>query len=135
MMTLITTIVAPILLVPAFATGGSGRRRPDVIERGMPSESRLPGFAVEVPPGLCATFLDRLLRTAESAGWKPAYDRADEDTYLLRHGGDAAQIIVRDGRIVIDASDSRQPEFVRLVEQVRSDVMAEAGAVKVAPLT
>jgi hypothetical protein len=134
MMTLITTIVAPILLVPAFATGGSGRKRPDVVERGMPSESRLPGFAVDVPPELCEIFLSRVLRVAEEAGWKPAYDRADEDTYLLRSGGDAAQIIARGSRIVVDASDSRQPEFVRFVERVRSDVLKEASSVQVKTL-
>src|SRR5918994_2006152 len=36
MMTLITTILAPILLVPAFATGGSGRRKPDVAPKRLP---------------------------------------------------------------------------------------------------
>ena len=34
LMTIVTTVVAPILLVPAFERGGSGLRRPEVSASG-----------------------------------------------------------------------------------------------------
>jgi hypothetical protein len=68
---------------------------------------------------------------AEANGWNPSYDNADEDIYLLRHKGDAAQIAVRDNVIRVDASDSRQTEFVAFVEQVKRGLAEEAQSIDV----
>jgi hypothetical protein len=86
---------------------------------------------VQVPGGLCDVFIERLLTVAETHGWKPSYDNADEDIYLLRHRGDAAQIAVRDHVVHIDASGACQPEFVAFVEQVKHDLAQEAASVRV----
>lgn len=126
MMTLITTIVAPILLVPAFATGGSGRKRPADVTPKLPSVSQLPGIMLHLPPDLCEPFLHRLLQAAQSHGWEGTYERADQKIYLLRNRGDAAQVqLDANNRIIIDASDSRQPEFATMVERVRESVSTD----------
>jgi Kef-type K+ transport system membrane component KefB len=131
MMTLVTTIVAPILLVPAFSRGGSGLRRPEEKRETMPSASRAPGLAVTVPHAMCDLFVDRLLKLAEREGWKPSYENADEDIYLLRSRGEAAQVRVTDNVLHVDASDSRQPEFAKLIARVRDEIATEVRGIDV----
>ena len=134
MMTLMTTVVAPVLLVPAFARGGSGRRADEERPGRLPSPSLEPALDVSVPPGLVGDFVDRFLETAERAGWEPAYEKADEEMYLLRSRGDALQVTVDPDRslVRIDASDARQPELLPLIEQVRRSLIADAESVAVA---
>jgi hypothetical protein len=132
MMTLITTIVAPMLLVPAFSRGGSGLRKPQQAKSaGMPADPTAPGIALRLPPELCDLFVDRLLKAADGAGWKPSYENADEDVYLLRSNGDAAQIAVKNNVVRVDASDSRQGEFVALIARVRTQMMREIEGIAV----
>ncbi|MGB7159145.1 MAG: cation:proton antiporter [Tepidisphaeraceae bacterium] len=131
MMTLITTIVAPILLVPAFKRGGSGLRTPHAKKPGIPSTSLTPGLEVRVPPVLCDLFVHRLLATAEAAGWKPVYEDSGDDVYLLRHQADAAQITVKDDVLHVDASDTRQPEFFAFITRVRDEIMNEIQGIAV----
>jgi Kef-type K+ transport system membrane component KefB len=137
LMTLITTVIAPVLLVPAFATGGSGRRSPKAGEgpaptrTGLPSPSLEPGFEVRLAPTLVGDFVDRFLETAERAGWRATYDRADEEIYLLRSGDDAAQLAAGDGTVRIDTGDKRKAEVKGLIEQVRQSLIADAQAVQV----
>ena len=134
MMTLITTVIAPVLLVPAFSRGGTGRRTPEHRPGRLPSPSVEPALDVSVPPGLVGDFVDRFLETAERAGWEPAYDKADEEMYLLRSRGDALQVTVNPDKslVRIDASDARQPELLPLIEQVRRSLIADAERVAVA---
>jgi Kef-type K+ transport system membrane component KefB len=132
MMTLVTTIVAPILLVPAFSRGGGGLRKAQAKQPGMPSLANAPGLEVVVPPVVCDIFVERLLRLAEESGWKPSYENADEDIYLLRSRSDAAQIAVKNSVIHIDASDSRQPEFFAFVTRVRDQIVKEIEGISVA---
>jgi hypothetical protein len=134
MMTLITTVIAPVLLVPAFAAGGSGRRRPEERKERLPSPSVEPALEVRVPAALRDEFVERFLETAERAGWSPAYDKpGDEQMYVLRSGGDAMQVTVApdDGVVRIDASDTRQPELLPIIEQVRGSLIADAERVRV----
>jgi Kef-type K+ transport system membrane component KefB len=131
MMTLITTIIAPILLVPAFSRGGSGLRRPSEKTPRLPSASMMPGFDVALPEAMRDLFVDRLLKAAEESGWQPSYENADENIYLLRSGGDAAEIVVKDHALHIDASDTRQPEFALLVMRVRDDIGAQIREIEV----
>jgi hypothetical protein len=131
MMTLITTIVAPLLLVPAFSRGGSGLRRPTEKKPRLPSTSTMPGLEVAMPDAMRDLFVDRLLIAAEAAGWQPSYESADENIYLLRSRGDAAQIAVKDHALHIDASDTRQPEFAALVKRVRDDIAEQMREIEV----
>ena len=125
MMTLLTTLLAPILLVPAFAKGGSGRRKRDVAAPKLPSISALPGFVIPVSPDISEPLLNRLLKLAEQHGWESAYDDRDEEVYLLRSRGDAAQIRCTPGLLSIDASDSRQHEFHEFLAQARASMVTD----------
>ena len=126
MMTLVTTIIAPILLVPAFARGGSGQRTPEQKSKRLPSVSSQPGLVLDVPADMADIFLARILRTAEQRGWEPAYERADEEIYLLRSRGDAALVRLDDGKIYVDASDTRQHEFVQFLNDARGSITKDA---------
>jgi Kef-type K+ transport system membrane component KefB len=130
MMTLITTIVAPILLVPAFSRGGSGLRRPTEKKPRMPSASLMPGIELALPAAMRDLFVDRLLKAAEESGWEPSYENADEEIYLLRSRGDAAQIAVKDDALHIEASDTRQTEFAALLARVRDDLAAQVRGIE-----
>jgi Kef-type K+ transport system membrane component KefB len=134
MMTLITTILAPLLLVPAFARGGSGRKEDAEKSRAagvspessLPSASDLPAFVVTLNPNIAKPFASRLLTLAESQGWQASYDDADENLYLLRSGDCAAAVKLQDGKLSIDASDVRRAELIGMAERVRAAMVADA---------
>jgi Kef-type K+ transport system membrane component KefB len=129
MMTLITTVLAPILLVPAFK-GGSGRKRGEEKPR-LPTDSALPGLKIQVPLDMGELMLNRLLNLASHAGWVSTLDNAAEETYLLRSGGDAAQVRLADGELLINASDRRQGEFDQLLAEVKRSVVSDSSNVNV----
>jgi Kef-type K+ transport system membrane component KefB len=132
MMTLVTTVVAPVLLVPAFARGGSGRRAGDADRRrALPTPSLEPGFEVIAPPGLVGDFIEQFLAAAQRAGWTPSYDKADEEIYLLRSGSDAAQLTAADGTVRVETCDTRRGEMRELIERVRDGLIADAQSVVV----
>jgi len=138
LMTLVTTVVAPVLLVPAFARGGSGRESDELATPGreparsrLPSTSIEPGFEVRLPPGLLGDFVDRFLELAQKDGWLPAYDRADEEIYLLRNGDDAAQLAASGGTVRIATGDRRKAEVLDLIERVRRSLIDDAERVSV----
>jgi Kef-type K+ transport system membrane component KefB len=133
MMTLLTTIAAPILLVRAFKTGGSGRRLPTTASKRLPAESVDAAVDISCANDLAHLLIARLLRLAEERGWEPSYERADEQIYLLRSGADAAQVRVTDGKIEIDASGLRQPEFETFLNQARRSIITDAEAVRSRP--
>jgi len=133
MMTLITTLVAPILLVPAFARGGSGRK--DVVESGgrVTEEPDLPGQPVAacrvmVDKELLQPFIHRLLELSEARGWSCAFEQSDDKSYLLRSENAAALISVTKDEpvVVIDATDGRQGEFVALARQAQDSLKQDA---------
>jgi hypothetical protein len=130
MMTLITTIVAPILLVPAFAKGGSGRRKSETPATSLPPVSVMPAFELRLlPPALAKTFVDELLETAERQGWHLAYENSDEKTYLFRRDSAAAEVSVRRDVIHVDATDALQHEwsdFIRTVRRRLTDGLRDA---------
>lgn len=127
MMTLLTTILAPVLLVPAFARGGSGRARPDEPSASLPSVSATPGLAVPVPADLVQLIVGRLLKESERQGWRVNYDNAGAEIYLLRSGPDAAQVRFDGDTLRVDASDTRQAEFDRLLADVYESIRKDAG--------
>ena len=139
LMTLITTVIAPVLLVPAFAKGGSGRRSGEARAKretsggGLPTASFEPGFEVRLVPGLTGDFVDRFLELAQRAGWSPAYDRAAEEIYLLRSGDDAAQVSAVDGTVRIETGDRRKSEVQGLIEDTRRSLVADAQGIRVDP--
>ncbi len=135
MMTLLTTIAAPIFLVPAFKTGGSGRRRPQSANKGLPADSSNPAVGISCTSDLAPLLMTRLLKVAEENGWEPSYERADEQIFLLRSGADAAQVRLSDSKIEIDASGLRQPEFETFLDQARRSIVADAETIQSRPNT
>jgi hypothetical protein len=125
MMTLITTIVAPVLLVPAFAKGGSGRRQPEAAEKRLPPTSVAPALEMRLAPHLAKQFVDLLLETAEQNGWDLAYENSEEETYLFRRDSAAAEVSLRDGTVHVDATDAFQHEWERFVGDVRDRLIGE----------
>jgi Kef-type K+ transport system membrane component KefB len=125
MMTLITTIIAPILLVPAFAKGGGGRRKPEVAPKRLPPVSVNPAFELRLPSALSKTFVDRLLEAAERRGWDLTYENSEEETYLLRCDSAAAEVSLRDNVVRVDATDALQHEWAEFIEAVRSQLIEE----------
>lgn len=128
MMTLLTTVIAPILLVPAFAHGGSGRRS-EQAAGGVPSQSMEPALVVPMATDLGRVLLERVLRAARAAGWEVAFDQSDEGVYVLRSRGDAAQMRVVEDSLRIDASDSRQAEFAGFVRAAQRSLVADASSI------
>jgi Kef-type K+ transport system membrane component KefB len=125
MMTLITTIIAPILLVPAFAKGGSGRRKPEEAPKGLPPVSVNPAFELRMPPALGKTFVDQLLETGERRGWDLTYENSEEETYLLRRESAAAEVSLRDNVIRVNATDALQHEWAEFIQSVRDRLIGE----------
>lgn len=132
MMTLITTILAPILLVPAFAKGGSGRKAEAAAQSKLPGPSTMSAFEVRLERSLLPMFVDRLVETAERGGWQGSYDREDAELHLLRNEGAAAQISVKDDVVHIDASDTRMQDFVTYAAQVREGMERDAKQIEIA---
>jgi Kef-type K+ transport system membrane component KefB len=132
MMTLVTTIVAPIMLVPAFKRGGSGRRVPEVKQPSLPAAGEHVCTECAVPSDLANALVERLLKAAEQAGWEPSYDRAAEDFYLLRNGPDAAQLRLADDRqrLRIDSDPAKQAEFARLLAQAQQSIVQDVQKVQ-----
>jgi Kef-type K+ transport system membrane component KefB len=121
MMTLLTTLVAPILMVPAFAHGGSGRRHPEETAKNLPAAERL-GIDLPCPDDLCPLLVSRLLKIAETQGWEPSYEQSDEEIYLLRSGPDAAMVRCRRGKLEIDATGAMMPQFQQFLDEARRSV-------------
>ena len=125
MMTLVTTIVAPILLVPAFERGGSGAKGAKEPEKKLPPEGAQRALELLVPADVGNLLVARLLKLAEDDGWAGAYEEAVENIYLLRRGKDLAELRSQDGRIVVDAPPEHHEEFHRYLGEVRESICAD----------
>ena len=84
---------------------------------------------MQVPPAVCEVFVQRLLKVAQESGWEGSYENADQDIYLLRNRGDAAQVAMKDHVIHVDASDTRRPEFDHFVRHVRDEMAREVSGI------
>ncbi len=125
LMTLITTILAPILLVPAFK-GGSGRREAEPSEPSPVPAPPKAELSMVVPRDMSELLAHRLLSIAEAQGWQGSYERADEEVYLLRSDEEAAQISIdEDGTVRVDVTGGRGPEFARFLQQARESIHSD----------
>ncbi|GIW11880.1 MAG: hypothetical protein KatS3mg061_2937 [Dehalococcoidia bacterium] len=107
LVTLVTTVAPPVLLVPIFQRGGSGLRRvpvtPPLVESGL---------GLTLPGDLFRVFLPRLLQALESEGFRLALrltTPSGEDVYELQRG-----------REVISLRSSAQDQEVRVVIEATS---------------
>lgn len=134
MMTLLTTIIAPILLVPAFR-GGSGRRKSAEPQSKLPQVTEHPGVEILVPRDLGRVLVNRLLEHARQAGWAVTLDGAADDLYLMRNGDDAVLVSLADDKLLINASDQRQQQFHDVLQRVKESLVAQIEGVKEKELT
>ncbi len=130
MMTLLTTVLAPILLVPAFAKGGSGRKNTVEHDTGLPEPSQTSRLELTVPIDMARPLLNRLLALAKQRGWEPGYEQPTEpEVHLLRRKGDAAEIQCENDVIRIDASGSHSGEFAALLSESRDSLVTDAASI------
>lgn len=128
MMTLITTLLAPIMLIPAFARGGSGRKgAPETASR-LPCTPSLPSIVMRIPYDLGELILNRLLDKAREAGWVTSLDGAAEEVHLLRSDGDAAMVRRTDEELIVSATDARHNEFLTMLADVHHSLVREISA-------
>ncbi len=120
MMTLITTFIAPVALVPLFK-GRPGRR-------GEPAElAPEETIAIEMPRTISDHFLQLLLATFQERGFRITYEDAESGIYQLERDGLIASINDNEGRVAvhIPASGHQIAEQIvseaelRLVQAVR----------------
>jgi len=120
MMTLVTTIIAPIALVPLFK-GRPGRR-------GEPTEvAPEETIAIEMPRTISDHFLQLLLVTFQERGFHTRYEDVESGIYQLERDGLIASINDNEGRVSvhIPASGHQIAEQIvseaetRLVQAVR----------------
>lgn len=125
MMTLITTIVAPILLVPAFARGGSGRKGEEERSSRLPASSKAPPMVFPVSPDLGKLLLTRLLAITRENGWHATLDNAETQTYVLRNGPSAVQIGISGTAIRIESTEVCQHEFMAALDAARKSLLED----------
>jgi Kef-type K+ transport system membrane component KefB len=134
MMTLVTTILAPILLVPAFARGGSGRRK-EVEVRDATQVVEGPCSELHLPPAIAEAFVEALIEVASADGWGIAYEDAESDSYLLLRAPDAAaELSLRDGTLRVGTSAGHELEWRDYVERVRNTMTQQIQTARLAPV-
>lgn len=116
MMTLVTTIIAPLALVPLFKTGGPGKRS-DIRAPFRPAPGAAEPITMEMPKGLVEDFIEILLGVFRKNGYAVRYDDPDEDIYQLQNGDRVAGVKAADGRITVDTSEADNTSIKKIVQQ------------------
>lgn len=138
MMTLLTTLIAPVLLVPAFRKGGSGRKVAESpatqsTDRDLPGTQATVAFRCAVDRSLLDLFVKRLLATAETGGWEQNFEGSNECLFLLRSDNAAAtvRVLPEEAAIGIDTSDGRQAEWATFAQQTQAALLRDTGGIQI----
>lgn len=133
MMTLVTTIIAPILLVPAFSKGGSGtRKRIDTKAKKLSVEG--PCAELLLSPPIARAFADGLVNLASAKGWALAYEDTEADSYLFRREpASLAEMSVKNGMLRVGTSEADEAEWRGFVEQVRTQMAQQIQSASFSP--
>lgn len=126
LMTLVTTVIAPLVLVPSFNRGGSGLRREE-----KEAEARLPDktITLNMPKGLTRVFTRVLLNTASETGFKVSLDDAEQGICLLEKN-DRYIVINTDGdKLVAHTDGENAAELTKLLENAERDLVEAADRV------
>jgi len=110
LMTLVTTVIAPLVLVPAFNRGGSGLRRGE--EAIGPPEKTL---TLTMPQGIAEAFVRVLLSTADESGYEISLDQAGEGIYLLEKNSDFLTITLDGDNLVVHARGEKASDLEQIV--------------------
>jgi len=117
MMTLITTIIAPIALVPLFR-GRPGRRGVEKwAEEELEAERPI---TIEMPRTVTRQFVNMLVAAFEQSGFAVSYREPEMGLYQLQKGNLVASISESDGRVRVEVPVALREEadkVVRLAER------------------
>jgi len=114
MMTLVTTVIAPIALVPLFR-GAPGRR--GVEPTAEPIEVERP-IAIEMPPSISRNLVDLLVTCFREAGYRLTFEDSESGLYQLTKGEDqVVSVVRREGRVVIEAPPAVHEEVQQVVNR------------------
>jgi Kef-type K+ transport system membrane component KefB len=118
MMTLITTVIAPIGLVPLFK-GRPGRRG----QTAWPSEQRAleseKPIVIEMPGTIARQFVRLLLVVLEEKGFAPSYSDPEAGVYQMVKHGQVASLREVEGRVTLEATPAVEADIraaVKLAE-------------------
>jgi len=123
LMTLVTTILAPLFLVPAFKIPGTGTRRES--PQAAP-ESKPISFTNSMSPGLAKLFTQILLSSAQKDGYRINYDEAEKGLYLLRKNEVLLSIRQNAGEVAIHTVSTHADELDRLVSEAEKQILQAA---------
>jgi len=126
MMTLVTTIIAPLLLVPAFKIKGSGVRRelPEFAPQAKPIS-----FTASMSQGMGKLFVQILLSIAEKDGYQVNLDDSEQGIYLLQKNEKLLSVRLENGDIAIHTTSSHEHELDRLVSRVETRIIESVGEI------
>lgn len=123
MMTVVTTLLAPVLLVPAFQRGGPGRvAAPAPAQPPAPAPGAAPAGrrVVNLDAAAATLFVRYLRRSLERAGFRPVFDLHDPsgpDVAEFRSDGEYLTLVQHpeaDGRVELEL-EYEAPRFEALV--------------------
>jgi Kef-type K+ transport system membrane component KefB len=131
MMTLITTVIAPIGLVPLFR-GRPGRHG----QTAWPSEapSAEPSVTVVMPVTIAREFVRLLVSVFEERGFATSYEAPGSGIYHLVKDGAVASVQERNGRVVLEASPSVYTEACEAVKQAEERFLAAVRQIHEVPV-
>lgn len=131
MMTLITTILAPLILVPIFKTGGSGLKKPKVckvdeeIEPMKPEEMIEPLLTWKGSENLLSEYVDTLTAKLNEEGYDLIHEDSDRGIYELKHGDDQTKAMTLkrlDKKLTLDSANCAAADAKRVSEEAREEL-------------
>ncbi len=120
MMTLVTTVIAPLGLVPLFRGRGGRRGVEEVPEEQLPEEP----ITIEMPGTVTRTFLDLLLVAFQEDGFDVTFQDEEAGICQLQKGDLVASIALRDGRVSVEAPRRAHDEVEAVVRQAERRLIA-----------
>jgi hypothetical protein len=120
LMTLVTTIVAPLLLVPAFKYGGSGRRRAEEETAPIQPEKTV---TLQMPHGLARMFARVLLNTAAAEGYQVDLDQAERQIYLLQKDRRYIAINLADDKVIVHTAGANADQLNKILQSAERQMI------------
>jgi Kef-type K+ transport system membrane component KefB len=128
MMTLVTTIIAPLFLVPAFKSPGSGLRYP---QKEQAPAAKPVSFSATMSSGLSKLFAQVFIEIAEGQGYVINFDETGQGIYLLQKNGNLLSLRLNNGDISIHTVSTYEQELNDLVKKTEVRIIRSVGEIKV----
>ena len=120
LMTLVTTVLAPLFLVPAFKTEESGLRKIPPIREERPKPIL---FSTQISQGMKRLFIPMLLDIAAQKGFNINLEEAEQGIYLLQKGKQYLSVRLEDDRLTLHTNSFQSDEVNRLVEETERQIL------------